>query len=121
MGATRAQIARVQAVGYAGWLDEQMALAPSTTRVDWLVAQGYDALGPGNSYRNGQIGFDPSQWRKLVASPDTLRQRVTLALSEIIVVSMLGLSGGWRQFGGAAFLDLLEANAFGNNCISSRA
>ena len=114
LGATRAQIARVQVVGYAGWLDEQMALAPSTTRVDWLVAQGYDALGPGNSYRNGQIGFDPSQWRKLVASPDTLRQRVTLALSEIIVVSMLGLSGGWRQFGGAAFLDLLEANAFGN-------
>ncbi len=114
MGADRAQIARVQSLGYAGWLDEQFAMAASPTRVSWLLGKGYDAAGVNNTFKNGFTGFDPSHWRKLIASPDTLRQRVTMALSEIVVVSLLGLSGGWRQFAGAAFLDLLEANAFGN-------
>ena len=51
-------------------------------------------------------------WRKLIASPDTLRQRVTLALSEILVVGIDGLVGAaWRQFAAAAYLDMLEANA----------
>ena len=40
MGASRAQIERVQAIGYAAWLDEQFALPPSVTRWDWLVAGG---------------------------------------------------------------------------------
>jgi uncharacterized protein (DUF1800 family) len=114
MGADRAQIARVQTLGYAGWLDEQFNLAPSATRVSWLVGKGYDAVGVNNTFKNSFTGFDPSHWRKLLASPDTLRQRMTMALSEIVVVSLLGLSGGWRQFAGAAYLDLLEAHAFGN-------
>ena len=114
MGADRTQIARVQAIGYAAWIDEQIALPASTARADWLVSQGYDAAGVNNVNKNGFNGFDASVWRKLIASPDTLRQRVTLALSEIVVASILGLTGGWRQFAAASFLDLLEANAFGN-------
>jgi len=110
MGATRAQIARVAALGYEGWLDEQFGMAPSTTRWDALVADGYSA----DVNRNGQAGFDICAWRKLIASPDTLRQRIALALSEILVVGIDGLTGAWRQFTGAAYLDLLEANAFGN-------
>ena len=111
LGASRAQMARVQAIGYAAWIDEQIALAGSSSRWDWLVANGYDTL-------NNQVeekGFESTVWRKMLASPDTLRQRVTLALSEIMVVSVDGLVGsGWRSFAGAAYLDLLEANAFGN-------
>jgi uncharacterized protein (DUF1800 family) len=114
MGADRSQIARVQSLGYDGWLDEQFAMAPSATRVSWLIGKGYDAVGVNNAYKNGFTGFDPSHWQKLMASPDTLRQRVTMALSEIVVVSLLGLSGGWRQFAGASYLDLLETHAFGN-------
>ena len=110
MGATREQIARVIALGYEGWLDEQFNAAPSTTRWEALIADGYSA----DTNRNGQAGFDNCAWRKLIASPDTLRQRVTLALSEILVVGLDGLTGNWRQFTGAAYLDLLEANAFGN-------
>ena len=41
MGATRTQIARVQAVGTAAWLEEQFALPQSTTRWDWLIANGW--------------------------------------------------------------------------------
>jgi len=112
MGATREQIARVQALGYAGWLDEQFALPASATRWDLLVAAGIADI----SHKNDQAGFDAVVWNKLLTSPDTLRQRVTLALSEIIVVSIDGLgSGGWKQFTTAAFLDVLEANAFGSH------
>ncbi|RJG15043.1 DUF1800 domain-containing protein [Massilia cavernae] len=110
MGATREQIARVQAVGYAGWLDEQFAMAPSSTRWDFLVARGLNTV----ANKNGEAGADAAVWRKLLTSPDTLRQRVTLALSEIIVTSVSGFSGGWKAFSAAAFLDLLEADAFGN-------
>ena len=112
MGATRAQIARVQSIGYAAWLDEQLALPASTSRWDFLLAAGY--ADPVN--KNSEAGFDASAWVKLVGAPDTLRQRVTLALSEIFVTAIDGLVGsGWRQFAAAAWLDLLEANAFGSH------
>jgi uncharacterized protein (DUF1800 family) len=111
MGASRAQIASVQALGYAGWIDAQAAMAPSQTRWDYLVGAGYNAA----TYRNSESGFDACAWRKLASAPDTLRQRVTLALSEILVVAIDGLVGsGWRAFSAAAYLDLLDANALGN-------
>jgi len=111
MGASRAQIDHVKAVGFAAWLDEQFAMPLQGTRWDWLLANGF--ADPANV--NTQAGFDATTWRKLLASPDTLRQRVTLALSEILVVGIDGLvnGGGWRAFSAAAYLDLLEANAFG--------
>jgi uncharacterized protein (DUF1800 family) len=112
MGASRAQMASVQALGYAGWLDAQFAFPASTTRWDWLVAAGYADI----SHKNDQAGFDAAAWAKLLGAPDTLRQRVTLAYSEIFVAAIDGLVGaGWRQFSAATYLDLLEANAFGNH------
>ena len=110
MGATRTDISRVQAIGYAAWIDEQMALPQSMSRWDWMVSKGFDAA----ANKNSETGADPAIWRKLLASPDTLRQRVTFALSEIVVTSIAGFSGGWNAFSAAAWLDLLEANAFGN-------
>ena len=112
MGANRTQMDRVVSLGYAAWLDEQLALPLSATRWDWLVAQGYSDI----SHKNDESGFDAAAWSKLLDAPDTLRQRVTLALSEIFVTAIDGLVGaGWRQFAAAAYLDLLEANAFGNH------
>ena len=112
MGADRAQIARVQTLGYAGWLDEQFALPASTSRWDLLVTAGFSDP----TYKNGEAGFDRVAWNKLITAPDTLRQRVTLALSELCVAAIDGLvGGGWRQFAAAAYLDLLEAGAFGSH------
>ena len=110
MGATTAEIARVVKGGYSQWLDEQFAMPASMRRWDWMIAAGYGV--PAN--RLNSAGFDPATWFKLFKSPDTLRQRVTLALSEIIVVGIGGLGGNWRGFSGANYLDLIEANAFGN-------
>jgi len=112
MGANRAQIASVQALGYSAWIDAQFALPPSTTRWDWLVAAGFSDI----SHKNDEAGFDAAAWAKLLGAPDTLRQRITLAYSEIFVAAIDGLvGGGWRQFSAATYLDLLEANAFGNH------
>jgi uncharacterized protein (DUF1800 family) len=110
MGATRDGIARVQAIGYSAWLDEQMAMPATQSRWDWLVSKGFNAIGN----KNSQAGIDSAVWRKLLSSPDTLRQRVTLALSEIVVASLDGFTGSWSAFTGAAYMDILEANAFGN-------
>ena len=112
MGASRAEIASVRALGYAGWLDAQFTLPASDSRWDALLARGLDDA----SYRNTQAGFDAGNWRKLLSSPDTLRQRITLALSEMLVVSIGGLNvGGWRAFTASGYLDLLESHAFGQH------
>ncbi|MBC7392312.1 MAG: DUF1800 domain-containing protein [Variovorax sp.] len=112
LGASRAQIASVQTLGYSGWIDAQFALPASTTRWDFLVAAGLTDV----ANKNSEAGFDSAAWAKLLGAPDTLRQRITLAYSEIFVAAIDGLvGGGWRQFSAATYLDLLEANAFGNH------
>ena len=110
LGAGKSDIATVQASGFAAWIDAQFALAQSQSHSDWLAAHGYND----EKYRNNATGLDNTIWRKLIASPDALRQRVTLALSEICVVSVLGVTTPWRQFAVGNYLDLLENNAFGN-------
>jgi len=111
MGASQTEIARVQSLGYAGWLDEQFAVPATGTRWEMLLQGGFTAV----SFKSNAAGFDAVAWRKLIGGPDTLRQRIALALSEIFVASVEGFTGGiWQQFAGAAYLDLLEANAFGN-------
>jgi uncharacterized protein (DUF1800 family) len=111
MGANRAEMARVQQLGYAGWIDAQFAMPQSQSRWDWLVAKGFSAA----NFLAGEAGFDGASWAKLLGSPDTLRQRIALALSEILVVGIDGLSGGgWKPFAAAHYQDILERNAFGN-------
>ena len=112
MGANRTEIANVVSLGYAGWLDAQFALPVTDTRWDWLVAQGYTA----STHKNDEAGFDAAVWRKMLSAPDTLRQRIVFALSEIFVVGIDGLvGGGWKQFNAAAWADLVETNAFGSH------
>ncbi|HZY19095.1 MAG TPA: DUF1800 domain-containing protein [Ramlibacter sp.] len=110
LGARRQDLDTLQAMGYAAWLEDQFNQPRSQSHFDWLLANGY-----GNeSFRNSTAGLDNSIWRKFITSPDALRQRMTLALSEILVVSVLGVDATFRQFAVANYLDILEANAFGN-------
>ncbi len=108
-GATDAQISRVKALGTSGWLDEQFSAPRTQSHYDWMLANGY---GTDTNLFNFN-GTDNTLWRKLISSPDVMRQRVTLALSEIFVASMAGLPVNWRGFVAAAYVDVLEANAFG--------
>ncbi|RZL36768.1 MAG: DUF1800 domain-containing protein [Rubrivivax sp.] len=108
--ASTADMATVKANGYAAWLDAQFAMPVAAGHFDWMVEKGYAV----DANRNSFTGLDNTLWRKLMSAPDTLRQRVVLALSEIFVVSMAGLPAQWRGFMGAAYVDLLEQHAFGN-------
>ncbi|WP_338139956.1 DUF1800 domain-containing protein, partial [Roseateles saccharophilus] len=107
--ASSADIATVKAGGYAAWLDAQFALPASDGHFDWMVANGYAVV----AHRNDFGGADNTLWRKLMTAPDTLRQRVVLALSEIFVISMNGLPVSWRGFAVAAYVDMLEQRCFG--------
>jgi uncharacterized protein (DUF1800 family) len=111
LGATDSEITRVQSLGYAGWLADQAAQPRTQSHYDWMVARGYASdLTSTISF----TGTDYSLWRKLISSPDQLRQRVALAWSEIMVISMAGLPVNWRGFVAASYMDVLEANALGN-------
>ena len=111
-GPTCAGIDRVAELGYAGWIDEQMALPGLGTRYAWLLERGH--LEP--SEKDFVTGFDGAMWRHLIASPDVLRQRVAHALSEILVVDVDGILrvGHFKAAAGAAYQDMLAAHAFGN-------
>lgn len=108
-GGRDASVSSLKSSGYAAWLDNQFALPPTQGHYDWMVAQGYAVTA--NLYSLN--GVDNSLWRKLIGSPDELRQRVVLAFSEIFVISMNGLPIAWPGFAVASYLDMLEAGCFG--------
>ena len=109
-GASRADIARTQQIGVDAWLDEQFAMPPGTTHVQWLTSKGYDNA----SLIFNSSAFDYTVWRAFLSSPDQLRQRVVFALSQILVVSIDGVNSAWKPFSVGNYLDVLGANAFGN-------
>lgn len=109
-GGTAADVAAVQSMGFDGWLNSQFAQSRGQTHWDWMVANGFAVVGNTFSFS----GVDNTLWRKLMSSSDVLRQRVTLALSELFVVSMDGLPVNWRGMVAANYMDTLEKHAFGN-------
>ena len=110
-GADAASIDQVKAAGYAAWLDQQFTLPRGAGRLDYLYAKGFNAV----ENKNSRNGIANSLWHHLLANPDVVRQRMTLALSEIVVVSVSGIAAiSFKAFSAATFMDILEANAFGN-------
>ncbi len=109
LGPTDESIAAVRSLGYDAWLTQEFARPVSTSNWDWLISKGIDAGDP-----NISTGIDSQIWQRLLTAPDSLRQRVTLALSEIFVVGFDGITGSWKQFKLAAWWDLLANGAFGN-------
>ena len=97
-------------MSYASWIDGQLAMPQTQSHYDWLISKGYNVTS-----NMGQIqGLDNTAWRKFLTSPDLLRQRVSLALAEIFVVSLEGLNVWWPQFAVASYLDRIENSALGN-------
>lgn len=109
-GGVAAEVVRLQSRGYEGWLADQFAAPRTQTHWDWMLANGYSAT----TYLYSAAGVENTLWRKLLSSPDVLRQRITLALSEMFVVSLEGLPIAWPAMAVANYVDILEANAFGN-------
>jgi uncharacterized protein (DUF1800 family) len=110
-GVTDADITAVRTNGFAGWITQQMAMAPFKTR-EWMQQREATAI-PGEVSLGGY--FRESFWIGVITRPDQLRQRMQFALSQIFVVSTtnstLDLDGA---FGTGYFYELLAKNAFGN-------
>ena len=108
-GPSSADIDRVVAVGYAGWLDEQFN-SQASTHLPAIPAFG-DILTP---QFVGQFPILSTFWTKAAIAPDQLRQRTMFSLSQIFVISMVdGNVLGYPQ-GIAVYMDTLGRDTFGN-------
>ena len=109
-GATDGQIDRLMSVGYAAWIDEQLALPASAPhRRHWDARDAEIQLAtPGTTAGQEQV-FE-SFWKQSVTGQDQLRQRVAYALSQIFVISMVDGTVGDNPRAVAAYLDMLGSD-----------
>jgi uncharacterized protein (DUF1800 family) len=110
MGSSNADINHLRLLGYDDWLTEQFVTARSGAFYDWIVAAVATA-GLGVTQANA---WDAAVWRQLISGGDQLRQRVGMALLNMLVVGIDSLSTGYRAYAMAAYADILWDNAFGN-------
>jgi uncharacterized protein (DUF1800 family) len=110
LSSTEIEIARVKSLGYEGWINNEMKQPFGSKNVAVLMQKGLADV----ANKNNLTGADSMMWRRLIGSSDVLRQRVSLALSEIIVIGTSIEGVRFRQFALAYYWDTLELNAFGN-------
>jgi uncharacterized protein (DUF1800 family) len=122
-GPTLGEIARLRALGYRAWLDEQFAqpLSRQVTYLDWV--EQLPAQPEGNNHVTDATRVEiwtinalgtPDPSRGGARPTDQLRQRVAFALSEIFVVSSYNGTLTYQPWALASWYDMLAANAFGN-------
>lgn len=106
-GPTRAEITRLRQIGYNAWLNEQFAL-PFSGHQNYLdqIATIPEDVGQ-------HIRYEAFMQRALSA-PDQLRQRLALALSEILVISDQSGAINGEPFAMAHYYDQLGTHALGN-------
>jgi uncharacterized protein (DUF1800 family) len=107
-GAAPADLAYVEAHGYAAWIQNQRSL--SATHITPYFS--YLSSLAGNSLSSGYV--PNAWWQTAVTAPDQLRQRVAFALSEIFVAS--SKSSVFDNSGNSltSYYDMLADNSFGN-------
>ncbi|WP_290902045.1 DUF1800 family protein [Aquabacterium sp.] len=109
LGYNSSDIEAVRQAGFDAWMDRQFTAWRQTSHWDWL-SQRYSPTTPGVT--DGDLGT--SVWRRFIEGRDLLRQKITFALSEILVTSVRNNIAGFTGYGGASYLDMLEERAFGN-------
>ena len=108
------EIAAVRQKGFELWLNEQMALPLGQTGREWQLSRGYAEINV-QEYFFGTMAAEFMVWYQIFNSPDAVRKRFALALSEMFVVAMDGVSMlNWQSFAVADYWDALNRNAFGN-------
>ncbi len=108
-GATQADIDTLTGTEVADWIIAEFA-KPATIYLPDILSE-MATLPQGQrvpTRRIGDLFFDAA-----IAGDDQLRQRMVLALSEIVVVSNAGQLGNFPESMGQ-FMDILSDNAFGN-------
>jgi uncharacterized protein (DUF1800 family) len=113
-GPTEADIQRVMSSGYAAWLDNQFALPANPSYYSTRYkAEDAEAKAGTTRVRAGADTVYSSFYTRALTAPDQLRQRVSFALSQIMVVSALDVSAE-NSAAVASYTDMLNRNAFGS-------
>jgi Protein of unknown function (DUF1800)/PA14 domain/CHRD domain len=107
-GASSNDIASVQSLGYAGWINNQFSLPVTHGLTNVLANPNSD---PTDLYQS-PLWFN-TWWQQSITAPDQLRQRVAFALSEIFVVSENGTLQNHAD-ALSSYYDLLLDHAFSN-------
>jgi len=106
-------IDHLMAIGADAWFDEQITMTPHTYLDAWAaIAEEFGDVD-GNDQANGiELPHEAFMFNAL-ESPDQLRQRMTYALSQLLVVSAnFDFSHHDQLVQG--YVDVLHTNAFGN-------
>lgn len=106
-GPTADDVARVKAIGYDNWIDEQFGMHLQSTHLE--TVQGI--ANTRNESFPGPMDTNYSWWTHALKDPAQLRQRVAFALSEIFVVSTLSVDRGTFA---TSYLDMLTDKADAN-------
>ncbi len=120
-GPTMAEIDRVQAMGYAAWIEDQISNQPATLQRPVIEAMNSDLHGPQLDLSYSYNGLDLNDnstltafARGAVTGPDQLRQRVAFALSQILVASKRDANLNARPLAMSDYYDIFLRNAFGS-------
>ena len=108
-GASPADMTTVKSGGYAAWITNQASLPTTHLLPTVQAAQVVQA-----NTNQSPTPLDNAWWQASVTAPDQLRQRMALALSEILVVSDTNSTLSNVPQTLASFYDTLSDNAFGN-------
>lgn len=122
-GPTVREMDRVQQLGIAMWIDDQMTNAPVTRHRPYIEQIYADFNGPRtdltylysemDNFIFGNNCTTPFA-RAALSGPDQLRQRVAFALSQICVISRRDPNLENKPLGVADYYDIFVRNAFGN-------
>ncbi len=123
-GPTLEDIQRVQTLGYADWITEQMGQT-ATRHSDYIqsIYQNMTTQRQREHYSRGGGDSDPFLFgnnmqtafaRAAIQGSDQLRQRVAFALSQILVTSRRDANLENKCLGMADYYDIFVRNAFGN-------
>jgi len=107
LGADYEEIQRTSRIGPNAWLAEQFTrpIGYQQPFLDQRLRMGLEVTSEHRRW---------SWWQQVMRGPDPLRQRVALALSEILVVSDNADAVASNPIGAANYYDMLLRNAFGN-------
>lgn len=105
-GYTRDDIVALMNQSPQAWIEAQFAL-PATSHLATVQAD------PERINRPWDVVM-PSIWKQYFEGQDQFRQRVAYALSQIFVISLVNNAINDAPCGAAAYLDILNTQAFGN-------
>jgi uncharacterized protein (DUF1800 family) len=115
LGFDLSDITEVTTNGYETWIDSQLVTPRAFSLMD-KIRNYHQIIKDSTGNPNAQVGSRPwryAWWSYFMTSPDILRQRVALALSEICVISE-NSSFSSNAYAMGSYYDVLLTHALGN-------